>query len=140
MKHIPMTNHNLEKISEEEKLILLACKLIFTTLLVVYLGVMIYFSLIPGDELIDTFIPKYSIILHFLEFIGLSLISILCLFLYDLKYPILYVSSLIIFMSILTESIQYFIPGRFFSVIDLAVNLVGGLSLIVMIIIGRKRK
>ena len=139
MKHIQilqMTNYS----TPQKDTFISGLKIVFTILFFIYLGIMIYFSLIPGDELIDTLIPKYSAILHFLEFMGLSIIAILCLALYNIKRPLLQISGLIIIMSILTESIQYFVPGRFFNVIDLCINLFGGLILIVIMIYTQWRK
>jgi len=127
-------NNNKENINREE-LYLFTFKIIFGCALIMYIGAMFYFSLIPGEELKDTIIPKYSIILHFMEFFCLCLFSLLFISLYELKHTEYYIIGLIIFMSIITETIQIFVPGRFFSLLDVVTNLCGGLFFMIIILI-----
>ena len=112
-------------------------KLALTALvfLLIYISIMIGMSLIPGDNLKDSIIPKYSIVLHFLEFLGLAFVSTIVFALFDIEYFFSSITGLILFMSILTEGLQYFVPGRFFSVVDLVVNIAGGFTLLLIIIL-----
>jgi len=135
-----MTNYNTKNIRNEE-LSVFMLKLVLTPILILYLSIMVYFSLIPGDELVDTLVPEYSVILHFLEFLGLSIILLLCFPLYASKYTKTYIASMVVFMALITEAIQYFVPGRFFSSLDIAVNLSGGLLLsLIIYIVSSKNK
>jgi len=103
--------------------------------LVIYITIMIGVSLIPGADLQNTVIPTYSGVLHFLEFIGLALIGVIVFTLYDIEYFLSSLTGLVVFMSGLTEGIQYFVPGRFFGMADFVVNIAGGLTIILIILI-----
>ena len=104
--------------------------------LLIYISIMIGLALIPGDNLQNTIIPTYSGILHFLEFFGLTIIAAITFALFNIKYFFSLLTSLIIFMSGLTEGIQYFVPGRVFSGADFIVNIFGGLTLILLMLLG----
>jgi len=104
--------------------------------LLIYISSMIGLSLIPGANLQDTIIPTYSVVLHFLEFFVLAFLAAMTFSLFNIKYFFSSLTSLIIFMSGLTEGIQYFVPGRVFSGADFIVNIFGGLTLILLMLLG----
>ena len=104
--------------------------------LLIYISIMIGLALIPGNNLQNTIVPTFSGILHFLEFFGLTIIASIAFALFDIKYFFSSLAGLIIFMSSLTEGIQYFVPGRVFSGADFIVNIFGGLTLILLMLLG----
>jgi len=104
--------------------------------LLLYIGIMITMSCIPGKQLENTVVPTYSGLLHFVEFMGLALIGSLTFALYDKEYFFTNIVSLVVVMSALTEGIQYYIPGRVFSIADFVVNIAGGLTFIIILIFG----
>lgn len=110
-------------------------KIISVIILYIYISIMIIASLIPGDNLQSTIIPIYSGVLHFIGFFILAFIGTIVFYLYDSENPILNLIQLIVFMSGLTEGIQYFVPGRVFSIMDFCVNIIGGITFIFIILI-----
>ena len=73
--------------------------------LLIYISIMIGLALIPGNNLQDTIIPTYSVVLHFLEFFVLAFLAAMTFSLFDIKYFFSSLIGLIIAMSILTEGI-----------------------------------
>jgi len=112
-------------------------RLAYTALvfLFLYVGVMIIASCIPGQQLQDTVIPTYSGVFHFLEFLLFGFIAATTFALFDVEYFFSSLTVSIIFMSVLTEGIQYFVPGRIFSITDLVVNVAGGLTFILITVL-----
>ena len=106
----------------------LLCVLIF------YCSMMIFVASIPGDSINNAFIPQYAILLHFTEFFFLALIGYITFSIFEVQRAFSSSVLLIVGMSILTEGIQYFVPGRFFGWVDFNVNLAGGFTTLLILI------
>lgn len=89
----------------------------------VYTAFLIILSFIPGQTLAQAGISgSLPILLHFIEFMILGSLIIIN-FLNPWK-ALVYC----LFVAIVTESIQYFVPGRFFDSFDISINLIGSLA------------
>lgn len=89
----------------------------------IYTAFLIILSLIPGQTLTQAGIYGLllPIVIHFIEFIILGSLTII-----NFSNPwktLLYCLTI----AIVTEIIQYFVPGRLFDSFDISINLIGSL-------------
>jgi len=78
-----------------------------------YIVLILFLSTIPGNILEDTPIPKYAMLLHFLEFFVLAALVLISAITYECKRPISVTALIIIILAVFTEMIQRYVPGRF---------------------------
>ena len=89
-----------------------------------YTALLIFLSLLPGQTLTQAGIggSLWPIVLHFLEFMILGSLTIINFS--DPRKTLVYCLA----VAVITEIIQYFVPGRFFDSFDISINLIGSLA------------
>ena len=98
--------------------------LIFTVL-ILYIGTIIYFATLPATEITNPVITMNSALLHFLEFFVLTILLLTCVVLtfdwFDIR-----VAHIIAFtLAAGTELAQLFVPGRVAAWSDFFINISG---------------
>ena len=90
---------------------------------VLYTILLLSLCLIPGSALVESgIVDTWTIILHFSEFLVLGFIVIF--YFRKTDKTIIYCLTI----AIVTELIQYFVPGRFFDIFDIEINLLGSIT------------
>ena len=101
-----------------------------TWLFLSYIFIVLYLSAKPGDELCwISLLWKYDKVVHFIEYLGVGFLLINAMKIQPLrqthwKYAVYF---LLIF-PIFDEVLQYFIPTRIPDIIDVIVDILGGLT------------
>ena len=101
-----------------------------TWLFIVYLMMMIYLSLMTGNELKwFSQLWKYDKTVHFMEYVGLGFLMVNMLLIHPMKkiHWNLTILFLLLF-PILDESLQYFSPTRISDLYDGIFDIMGGLT------------
>jgi VanZ family protein len=98
---------------------------IILSLFYIYILLMLIIAWTPGDKLPDNLTNNFTTSFHFLEFVGLSVLSLLFCFIKINDRKILMFFSIGFIMAIITEIGQIFIPGRAYALTDLLINISG---------------
>lgn len=100
-------------------------KFLFTLILLIYVTTILIFSWLPGSQLEGTITPNFGTLLHYLGYLILFPITLLCFYSFAIRR---YIKKSIIFgivIASITEIGQLLIPGRSGNVFDMCVNLTG---------------
>ena len=121
-----------KKTKQNELSIVTTLKTISMVCLLIYIAIIFYFALLPANDVPGSLFNINSLILHFIEYIGLMLITSITLICWSNSRIITKSLILGFIISILTEIVQIFVPTRCFSLIDVLVNILGCLSFWIM--------
>lgn len=106
---------------------------------IIWFAVIVILSVIPDDTPNTVNLIKFEIrldyLLHFLIYLPLGFALMKWSYLNKKKYYFLCFISLFLFMGIIPEIVQLFIPYRTFNPYDLLFNLAGVLSGIIVVLI-----
>jgi len=108
-------------------------KIICVIIWAIYLISLLTMSFLPGAN-INSEVSNWGIALHYFGYFFLFMITLITFFVLELKSPIMKTIGFGILIAISTELIQLFIPGRFGSVGDACINLVGLFTLPIILL------
>ena len=108
------------------------------SVLVLYIGMMIYFATLPANEITNPVITMNSALLHFLEFFILTILLLACVVLTFDWFNIKIAHIIAFILAAGTELAQLFIPGRVAAWSDFFINMSGIIVawIVLIIVIG----
>jgi len=117
----------IEEVTPEKDLeyYLTKYRLILFMSLIVYTGIIIYFAVLPGQNVDYAVITNNSVIWHFIEYFGLTLIAIITFMAIRMPYFFTLTNIYCIIVAAFTEIIQLWVPGRSCSLTDFLVDVAG---------------
>lgn len=96
-------------------------------MLFIYLAVIIYLSLIPGNEIIFLNLWKYDKFIHFIEYFGVGFLLLNAMKQKNMNlYDWIFTISFIIIFPIFDELLQYYTPYRISDKYDVIADVMGG--------------
>jgi len=113
---------------KKETKLSLTIKIVSMVMFLVYVYSMFYFAMLPGQDITSELVKTNSLLLHFIEYIGLMLITTITLICWT-ESKIISKSLIVGFIvAALTELVQLFVPGRSCSFQDFFVDMLGCFS------------
>ena len=101
---------------------------IHTWIFLLYISLILFFSLIPGDDFILlNSLWKYDKLVHFFEYFGMGILLVNAIKIKPIsKMKWRYIMIFIILFPIIDESLQFFTPRRIPDVFDAIADMIGG--------------